>query len=257
MMRRLVLAATCATTLLVAAAPAHAADDPANPPFRLGGLLVTGPSAPQFEVVVTAKIAVRVRRAPGVKGRPRALITYNRITKSGRILKHVDRHALRSGSYSVKVPQAGPATYRLTVSVGKARRSFDMTVMPGVDECGPARRASTGTVRLRQPTVAAGQPLSLSVQNTSDNCLLLGGVKLEWQRQEAQGWVPAFTGPDTQLLVTPHDTLASKGLIVPASLPAGHYRITLRLPAVNWALKQDTKRGLLTTVELDVTAAAA
>jgi hypothetical protein len=265
MNRRLIAAAACTTALLGVAAPAGASTEP-PPPLQgtksvtLGDLAVTWFAQPSLSVSVTNRIAVPVRPRPGASGRQRATFTFARVTKAGKVLKVVARRSLRSGRFTATVPQAGNGTYRLTVTAGGSRRSVTVEVPPGLSECGPAAGPVTGTLRLSQTTVGLGQPIAITIANTSDNCLYYNNPELKWQRADPaspEGWSTAATGPTFEGVIPPHERLIFSDLPVPPTLPPGHYRVVAELPRMNGSGIYDRRMSLVATAEIDVTAAPA
>ncbi|MDX6730829.1 MAG: hypothetical protein QOC54_777 [Baekduia sp.] len=264
--RRLIAAAACTTALLgVAAPPAGAAAKPPPPlqgtkPLTLGDLAVTWFAQPSLSVSVTNRIAVPVRPRPGASGRQRATFTFARVTKAGKVLDVIARRSLRSGRFTAIVPQTGNGTYRLTVAVGRTRRSVAVEVPPGLSECGPAAGPVSGTLQLNQTTVAVGQPITITIANTSNNCLYYNNPELKWQRADPanpEGWSTAATGPTFEAVIPPHERLIFGDLAVPANLPAGHYRVVAELPRLNGSGVYDRSMSLVATTEIDVTAAPA
>jgi hypothetical protein len=249
-MNRLTPVALCSALLLVPTAPAGAADGAR--PIKLGGMIVTWPILKTAGLVVTAPIKVPVRPGKGTPKGTRATFVFARLAIDDQTHKLIKRQTLRHGTFKVRVPQAGAATYRLTVSVGRERRTFDAVVNHGLDECGPRLGRPTGDVQVNKKKARTGTRVKIVIHNHSRNCLTYAPIQLAWQRKSSKGWVTKAKGPQQDTLVAPRGQLTIDAL-VPRKLRSGRYRLLARLPRVGGDAVPDLHWVMRATTRLTVT----
>jgi hypothetical protein len=104
-------------------------------------------------------------------------------------------------------------------------------------------------------TIAVGQALSVTVENTGDICLGYGLGSLTWERGEAGSWTPIPDDrpyPSIAMLLAPHQArvLGSGAVTAPVPLTTGHYRLTFS--AVLAPDGVQTRTPVTAAAELDV-----
>lgn len=217
----------CATGML--AAPAGAASTAGTATERLGGFVVTWPSAAALSKIQAGdRVRVALSRSARARAERRvATVSLSRITRSGKLLT-ISRRRVGSGSVSATLPRDG--LYRLRVATsrgGYVQRTFEvLTAEPD----GPATVCATdqsyeADLEVSQDVARPGDLLTVTLTNTGSTCL---GVDygVSWQVLKDGRYTGVSFGvvwPAVILNLSPGDKQEQQ-VTVPRNTPPGTYR---------------------------------
>lgn len=148
-------------------------------------------------------------------------------------MRVVRARRIRSGAFSVRVPQRVGARYQLSLSI-RADRYWTSIVAEGASgfpECPPAGQPD-GHLRLDRTAVRAGEGMTVEVVNTGATCLD-GGWDFwyerlsddgAWQRVEVEG---GYVGPDIGVITHPGRTTSHQAADM-RDLQPGRHRLVKR-----------------------------
>lgn len=227
----------------VAAPAAQAKAVPTGAPdasaLRAAGVKVTWPLVGTAPVVAPGStLAVRVQKVAGKRGVP-VRVALVRVNAKGRQTGTVSSATTRRGTIKVVVPKAAGRSFALTLRAGKLRHvgrfsttpaakqsesPYPLTVpeaVPGdpllqlplgndvVQPCdGLPSDTGSAVLHLALTSVAAGQPVPYSIENTGPSCLTLG-LGYQWQRLVDGTWTDVdqpLMFPAIAFFLTPHAT---------------------------------------------------
>jgi hypothetical protein len=220
------MSVAAALLIAVSADGATAADR-----LSVAGVRVDWPiQAKQARMLAGQTVTVRVRSTDR-----RSVITLARVDRAGRVMNVVSRRALRTGTFSAKMPTASvPARYRLQLKIaGRVRREATITApsasplwaanCPGV--AGPV------TMTVDSPTIRAGEALRYRLESRDGSCVSGGGFAPTLFYVHPNGFTEYLQPPHGTPLIglAPHSVgpgwSHTSGVTMPADAAPGHYRI--------------------------------
>jgi hypothetical protein len=235
------LGVAIAVGLIAAGVAAAAPSDPVSSPpldappattvLRHGGLAVRWPVATHAQVAPGRWLVIRVRQQSAAPDP--AHVAFVRLGPRG-ARRTVAAARLREGRFTVRIPNAVGARYRLRVAIGGWTHATLVRVVADCTQLSPPGR-SAATLTLDRVAAATGETVTATLANTGEVCLSTG-LGFEWQQRTAEGaWepvttVPSLPVPEIAVLVAPGETHAEEWP-VQQELTPGTYRLVKQVTA--------------------------
>jgi len=216
----------CATGML--AAPAGAASAGSTATERVGGFVVTWPSAAALSKIQPGnRVRVSLSRSARARAEGRvATVSLSRVTRSGKLIV-ISRRRVGSGSVSATLPRDGLYRLRVATSTRYVQRTFEVLT---AEADGPATVCATdqsyeADLEVSQDVARPGDLLTVTLTNTGATCL---GVDygVSWQVLKDGRYTDVSFGvvwPAVILNLSPGEKQEQQ-VAVPRNTPPGAYR---------------------------------